>query len=118
MDEGLRRSGVTIQQSFEIDPVCCATLQANFTHEICQGDFRQKLVADEKHSHVMVAAYPCNRYSGIADISGTRTGDDLYLHYFRHVAIRRPEMYVLENVPGMKKFPVVMEAMTRLPATA
>lgn len=24
-------------------------------------------------------------------------------------------MYVLENVPGMKKFPVVMEAMTKLP---
>jgi len=37
------------------------------------------------------------------------------LHFFRHVAIRRPEIYVVENVPGMKKFPVVMEAMTKLP---
>src|SRR5258708_17598350 len=35
--------------------------------------------------------------------------------FFRHVAIRRPELYVVENVPGMKKFPVVMEAMTKLP---
>jgi site-specific DNA-cytosine methylase len=34
---------------------------------------------------------------------------------WRHVAIRRPELYVVENVPGMKKFPVVMEAMTKLP---
>ena len=31
------------------------------------------------------------------------------------MAIRRPELYVVENVPGMKKFPVVMEAMTKLP---
>jgi len=31
------------------------------------------------------------------------------------VAIRRTEVYVVENVPGMKKFPVVMEAMTKLP---
>jgi hypothetical protein len=24
-----------------------------------------------------------------------------------------PKIYVVENVPGMKKFPVVMEAMTK-----
>src|SRR5260370_20949573 len=65
--------------------------------------------------HVMVATYPCTKYSPIADIHGVRTGDDLFLHFFRHVAIRRPELYVVENVPGMKKFPVVMEAMTKLP---
>ena len=63
----------------------------------------------------MVATYPCTKYSPIADIHGVRTGDDLFLHFFRHVAIRRPEVYVVENVPGMKKFPVVMEAMTKLP---
>ena len=57
----------------------------------------------------------CTKYSLIADIHGVRTGDDLFLHFFRHVAIRRPELYVVENVPGMKKFPVVMEAMTKLP---
>jgi len=63
----------------------------------------------------MIATYPCTKYSPIADIHGVRTGDDLFLHFFRHVAIRRPEIYVVENVPGMKKFPVVMEAMTKLP---
>jgi DNA (cytosine-5)-methyltransferase 1 len=62
-----------------------------------------------------VATYPCTKYSPIGDIHGVRTGDDLFLHFFRHVAIRRPEVYVVENVPGMKKFPVVMEAMTKLP---
>lgn len=46
---------------------------------------------------------------------GTRTGDDLFLHFFRHIAIEKPEMYIVENVPGMKKFKVVMEAMTKLP---
>ena len=63
----------------------------------------------------MVATYPCTNYSPIADIHGVRTGDDLFLHFFRNVAIRRPELYVVENVPGIKKFPVVMEAMTELP---
>lgn len=115
MDIGLEAGGLTLQQSFEIDRVCCDTMRQNFSHEVVQSDITQKLVYDEKECHVMVATYPCTKYSPIGDIHGVRTGDDLFLHFFRHVAIRRPEVYVVENVPGMKKFPVVMEAMTKLP---
>ncbi|HJS23406.1 MAG TPA: DNA cytosine methyltransferase [Pyrinomonadaceae bacterium] len=115
MDIGLESGGLTLQQSFEIDRVCCETMRQNFSHEVIQCDITQKLVYAEKECHVMVATYPCTKYSPIADIHGVRTGDDLFLHFFRHVAIRKPELYVVENVPGMKKFPVVMEAMTKLP---
>jgi DNA (cytosine-5)-methyltransferase 1 len=115
MDIGLIRGGVAVQQAYEIDDDCCATQRANFGHEVCQMDIRNKLVTKEKPCDVMVATYPCTKYSTTADIHGTRTGDELYLHFFRHVAIKRPEAYALENVPGMKKFPVVMEAMTKLP---
>jgi DNA (cytosine-5)-methyltransferase 1 len=115
MDIGLQSGGLTLQQSFEIEAICCDTLRRNFAHEVVQCDITKKLVTSEKECHVMVATYPCTRYSPIGDIHGVRTGDDLFLHFFRHVAIRRPELYVVENVPGMKKFPVVMEAMTKLP---
>ena len=115
MDIGLKAGGLTLQQSFEIEPLCCDTMRRNFAHEVVQCDITKKLVSSEKECHVMVATYPCTRYSPIGDIHGVRTGDDLFLHFFRHVAIRRPEVYVVENVPGMKKFPVVMEAMTKLP---
>jgi len=115
MDIGLERGGLTLQQSFEIDATCCETMRRNFSHEVVQCDITQKLVQSEKRCDVMIATYPCTKYSPIADIHGVRTGDDLFLHFFRHVAIRRPEIYVVENVPGMKKFPVVMEAMTKLP---
>ncbi len=115
MDLGLERGGVAVQQSFEIDAVCCETLRRNFSHNVVACDVRSKLVKQERPCDVMVATYPCTKYSPIADIHGTRTGDDLFLHFFRHVAIQRPELYVVENVPGMRKFPVVMEAMTKLP---
>ena len=115
MDIGLQAGGLTLQQSFEIEAVCCDTMRRNFSHEVVQCDITKKLVLSDKECHVMVATYPCTKYSPIADIHGVRTGDDLFLHFFRHVAIRRPELYVVENVPGMKKFPVVMEAMTKLP---
>ena len=70
---------------------------------------------DEKDPNVILGSYPCTKYSAIADIHGTRTGDELFLHFFRHVAIQRPDIYIVENVPGMLKFPIVMEAMTKLP---
>lgn len=115
MDLGLSRGGLTVQQSFELDAKCCATLRANFGHAVVEGDITRKRVADELACDVMVATYPCTKYSPIGDIHGVRTGDDLFLHFFRHIALRRPEVYVVENVPGMRKFPVVMEAMTALP---
>jgi DNA (cytosine-5)-methyltransferase 1 len=115
MDLGLQLAGLQLQQSFELDRACCDTLRANFDHEVVQADLTQKLVEAEKPCDVMVATYPCNKYSAVSALHGARTGDDLYLHFFRHLAIRRPELYSLENVPGMRKFPVVMEAMTRLP---
>jgi len=114
-DLGLSQAGITIQQSFEIDAACCATLRANFSHDIIEGDLTSKLVKSDKDCDVMVATYPCTKYSTLADIHGTRSGDELFLHFFRHIAIKRPECYVVENVPGMRKFPVVMEAMTQLP---
>jgi DNA (cytosine-5)-methyltransferase 1 len=115
MDIGLEAGGLTLQQSFEIDVVCCDTMRRNFSHEVVQCDITKKLVLSDKDCHVMVATYPCTKYSPTGDIHGVRTGDDLFLHFFRHVAIRSPVLYVVENVPGMKKFPVVMEAMTKLP---
>ncbi len=77
MDIGLQAGGLTLQQSFEIEALCCDTLRRNFDHEVVQCDITKKLVSSEKECHVMVATYPCTRYSPIGDIHGVRTGDDL-----------------------------------------
>jgi DNA (cytosine-5)-methyltransferase 1 len=113
-DIGLLNAGLDIQASYEIDPVACK-VQRNNGHLVTESDLTQKLVEDGPISDVHVYTYPCTKYSTIADIHGTRTGEDLFLHAFRHMAIARPEVFVIENVPGMRKFKVVMEAMTRLP---
>lgn len=115
MDLGLINAGVDVIQSLEIDKICVETLQKNFGHNVIHTDIKDITVGQQPKSDIIVGTYPCTKYSTIADIHGTRTGDDLYLHFFRQMAIEQPEMYVLENVPGMKKFPVVMEAMTKLP---
>lgn len=115
LDIGLQEAGVCLTESFEMDEACCRVARTNFKHKITQVDISKKLVKDDVGSDMMFFTYPCTKYSSIADIHGTRTGDELFLHAFRHMVLSGTEVFVIENVPGMRKFPVVMEAMTKLP---
>lgn len=114
----MMQAGIQVIQSLDLDADATDCMRANphyFSHTILQADIKDKTVLEQPPSDIIIGTYPCTKYSPIADIHGTRTGDDLFLHFFRHIAIERPEVYVVENVPGMKKFAVVMEAMTKLP---
>jgi len=123
MDCGIQQAGIDIVSSLELDPSACATLRANYKHTIYEMDIKDIRVKAQPWTPILIGTYPCTKYSAIADIHNNRhgrtgkyrTGDDLFLHFFRHIAIAEPEMYIVENVPGMKKFPVVMEAMSELP---
>jgi DNA (cytosine-5)-methyltransferase 1 len=111
----LAESGCDPVQSLELNQICCDTMRLNLKHKIVQADIGQVTVLDQPKTDVHVHTYPCTKYSAIADIHGTRTGDELFLHAFRHTALEQPEAFVLENVPGMRKFKVVMEAFTKIP---
>ena len=114
-DIGLRNAGLEVLEAYEIDADACQTYRANHGDHIKHVDLCDQLVLEQDICDGMVFTYPCTKYSTIADIHGTRTGDELFLHALRHLALARPEFYIVENVPGMRKFPVVMEAMTQLP---
>jgi DNA (cytosine-5)-methyltransferase 1 len=118
MEIGIMQAGVNIIQSLDLDPEATHCMKMNthyFSHAVLTADIKDKTVLEQPKTDIIIGTYPCTKYSPIADIHGTRTGDDLFLHFFRHIAIEKPEMYIVENVPGMKKFKVVMEAMTKLP---
>ena len=118
MELGIMQAGINIIQSLDLDADATHCMKMNshyFSHAILTADIKDKTVLEQPKTDIIIGTYPCTKYSPIADIHGTRTGDDLFLHFFRHIAIERPEMYIVENVPGMKKFKVVMEAMTKLP---
>ncbi|MGQ6020322.1 DNA cytosine methyltransferase, partial [Serratia sp. IR-2025] len=115
MDIGLMDAGIRVNQAFELDADACKTYRHNLGDHVKQCDIGQELVFEQDTCDGMVFTYPCTKYSTIGDIHGARTGDDLFLHALRHLALAKPEFYVVENVPGMRAFPVVMEAMTRMP---
>lgn len=118
LELGMLLAGVNVQQSMDNDPKAVACMKANphyFSHPVLCEDIATKTVLDQPEADIHLYTFPCTKYSAIADIHQARTGDELYLHALRHTALRQPEMFIMENVPGMKKFPVVMEAMTQLP---
>lgn len=118
MDIGMMQAGIKIIQSLDLDKNAIDSMKRNpqyFNHKIVRRDMKEILVKEQCSSDIIIGTYPCTRYSDISALFGLLTGDELFLHFFRHIAIEQPEMYVIENVPGMKKFPVVMEAMTQLP---
>ena len=118
MEIGIMQAGINVVQSLDLDREATNCMKANshyFSHSVLAADIKDITVFEQPETDIIVGTYPCTKYSPIADIHGTRTGDDLFLHFFRHIAIEQPEMYIVENVPGMKKFKVVMEAMTKLP---
>ena len=118
MDLGLIQAGVEVIQSVDLDKRAVSTMQMNhqyFSHRILWDDVKEMTVLDQPKSDIHVFTYPCKKYSMIGEIHGVRTGDELFTHALRHLAIDQPEAYVCENVPGMKAFKVVMEAMTKLP---
>ncbi|OIX96266.1 DNA (cytosine-5-)-methyltransferase [Serratia fonticola] len=115
MDIGLMDAGIQINQAFEMDADACKTYRHNLGDHVKQCDLTQELVLEQAECHGMFFTYPCTKYSTIGDIHGARTGDELYLHALRHMFIARPEFFVAENVPGMLAFPIVMEAMTKMP---
>ena len=115
MDIGLIDSGCEITQAYELDQSACKTYTHNLGQHMTRADVSQEMALDKDAADVHVFTYPCTKYSTIADIHQTRTGDELYLHALRHLVLNQPEAYVLENVPGMRAFPIVMEAMTKLP---
>lgn len=118
MEIGIMQAGVNVIQSLDIDNSAIECMKDNnhyFGHVVLKEDIENITVLSQPQTDIIVGTYPCTKYSTIADIHSTRTGDNLFLHFFRHIAIEAPEMYIIENVPGMKKFKVVMEAMTKLP---
>ena len=95
LDLGLSQAGLDIIESYEIDKTACQTLKNNFTHNINQSDITKITVLDQMDADVYAGTFPCTKYSAIADIHGTRVGDELFLHFFRHML----SPYFLVNIP-------------------
>ena len=102
LDEGLR---TLYRRNFGIGPV---------------GDIRSLTTEEVPHHEILTAGFPCQPFSKAGDQLGLDCpdGGDLFEHVLRVLRSRRPDYFILENVPnllrhdGGRTWSYMMEALT------
>jgi DNA (cytosine-5)-methyltransferase 1 len=111
----------------EIENTAVKTAKLNYDHEIIQNDIRNISIDRYKACDIIMGTFPCQEYSKAANIhkKGRESNykqafhwasiRDLFLHFFRFIAIIQPDVYLWENSPEVRNFPIVMETFRKLP---
>ena len=111
LDCGLTEAGLKVVESYEFEKRACDTLAAVGTSDVYKCDISKLLLENQKKTFVITATFPCTHFS----TAGLRDGDELYLEAHRIIRCLEPEIFVIENVPAMEKFGIVMEAFMEMP---
>jgi len=113
--------------SNELDHLAVKTAELNFQHKIINDDVRNVSIKEFMSSNVMLGTFPCNLYTLAAHIhkKGQKENftqmyhkaivQDLFLYMFRSVALGLPEVYIWENSPEIRNYPIIMESFKELP---
>jgi DNA (cytosine-5)-methyltransferase 1 len=113
--------------SNEIESTAIKTALANYNHDILRDDIRNISIEQLRECSVILGTFPCQEYSKAAHIHKKGREDnwkqafhwasirDLFLHFFRFIALVQPEVYIWENSPEVRNFPIVMETFKKLP---
>ncbi len=114
LSEGFRAAGARILAGTDHDPDACATYAANFPEAIVVcGDVREPAIRERildaaAGARVVVGGPPCQAFSQVRN--HVRMIDDprnaLYREFVGIVDQLEPDIFVMENVPGMDQMGV------------
>jgi DNA (cytosine-5)-methyltransferase 1 len=117
---GMMMAGWVATLAIEINKWRCKTLRANYAHrglQVIEGPI-QAFTLDQYPATPLLCyfmTFPCDHYTLAANVHDKWSGDALYLEALREIVLRFPEIVVVENVLGMRKFKRVMETFRALP---
>jgi DNA (cytosine-5)-methyltransferase 1 len=115
---GLKLAGWSPCFAVELNPYRCQTLRRNHPEiKVFEGPIQRMVLADYPAVRIPLffCTFPCDNYTLAANVHGHWTGDSLYLEALREVVLGFPEMVVVENVLGFKKFKRALESWRALP---
>ena len=109
---GLKRAGYKILLSFDIDPICIDTINANseyFHHPAVQADIRDMLNGNllmrcglkRGELFLLAGGPPCQGFSVQRRGSDFDARNDLVLKYGQMISELYPCYFVMENVSGL-----------------
>ena len=101
IDIGFQDAGFQVEWSNELDRHACATLKANFKHDIIHRDIRN--FHDPKRVDVVMAGFPCQAFS----VAGYRNGfkdprGKIFFETVRIIRKAKPAAIMLENVRNLE----------------
>ena len=111
LDCGFRQAGLNVVESYEFESNACATLANAGEGAVYKCDISRLLLENQLRTMIITATFPCTHFSP----AGLRDGDELYLEAHRIIRCLEPELFVIENVPAMQKYDIVMEAFMKMP---
>jgi site-specific DNA-cytosine methylase len=115
---GFSLAGLIPVFAIEINRYRCRTLRLNYPQcKIFEGPIQHMVLANYPSGEIPIffITFPCDHYTLAANMHGTWTGDALYLEALREIILHYPELIIVENVLGMKRFLRVMETFRALP---
>lgn len=102
MDLGFKQAGFKIVWANDNDHWACETYRKNFGSHIVEGDVAKLDFDALKKCDVILGGFPCQDFSMISKRHGLKTErGNLYRHFVRSVASRKPKVFVAENVKGL-----------------
>lgn len=102
MDLGFKQAGYNLIWANDIDKSACDTYAKNLGAHIVHGDITKLNLEIIPNCEVMIGGFPCQDFSMIWKRGGLETDrGNLYKYFVEAVRIKKPKIFVGENVKGL-----------------
>jgi DNA (cytosine-5)-methyltransferase 1 len=102
MDLGFQQAGYELIWANDFDKSACETYSLNIGEHIRYGDITKLDLKKIPACDVMIGGFPCQDFSMIWKRGGLETNrGNLYKYFVEAVRIKKPKIFVAENVKGL-----------------
>jgi DNA (cytosine-5)-methyltransferase 1 len=102
MDLGFAQAGYELVWANDFEKSACETYEFNLGGHIVHGDITQLDLNEIPDCDVMIGGFPCQDFSMIWKRGGLETDrGNLYKYFVEAVRLKKPKVFVAENVKGI-----------------
>jgi len=102
MDLGFQQAGYHLIWANDFDKAACDTYSKNIGNHIVHGDITKINLRNIPDCDVIIGGFPCQDFSVIWKRGGLETDrGNLYKYFVESVRLKKPKLFVAENVKGL-----------------
>ncbi|CAN2241770.1 Dcm Site-specific DNA methylase [Candidatus Planktophila vernalis] len=102
MDLGFKHAGYELIWANDFEKAACDTYAINLGEHIVHGDITELDLKQIPDCDVMIGGFPCQDFSMIWKRGGLETDrGNLYKYFVKAVKLKKPRIFVAENVKGL-----------------